>query len=186
MGGGGGADSSEPLFPISYPLSPVFSYSCALSCTFLHFFALVKITTLFFSWDCALFDQKTGGRDILLTSRAYTEFAWRLLANLSSKSASVDSALSAAGTSPTGSGCQFRFFCFTFNFKLSTFDLPASHQSRVTLLSIPQSAGFARRATHGRSTAHRSGIPCARPSLEFLRLDTCASFPSRWFRLRPA
>src|SRR5882762_10033112 len=132
MGGGGGADSSEPLFPISYPLSPVFSYSCALSCTFLHFFALVKITTLFFSWDCALFDQKTGGRDILLTSRAYTEFAWRLLANLSSKSASVDSALSAAGTSPTGSGCQFRFFCFTFNFKLSTFDLPASHQSRVT------------------------------------------------------
>src|SRR6267143_6920406 len=85
--------------------------------TLLHFFALVKITTLFFSWDCALFDQKTGGRDILLTSRAYTEFAWRLLANLSSKSASVDSALSAAGTSPTGSGCQFRFFCFTFNFK---------------------------------------------------------------------
>src|SRR6267143_5058630 len=61
MGGGGGADHSDPLFPISDSLSPVFSYSCALSCNFLHFFALGKIAILLFSWDCALFDKKTGG-----------------------------------------------------------------------------------------------------------------------------
>src|SRR6266851_446762 len=35
-GGWGTPYSSEPRSPISYPLSPLFSYSCALSCTFLH------------------------------------------------------------------------------------------------------------------------------------------------------
>ncbi len=37
-----------------------FSYSCTLFCKFLHFFVLSKTTTLFFSWDCALFDKNTG------------------------------------------------------------------------------------------------------------------------------
>ncbi len=60
-GGEGGAESSEPLSPISYQLSPFFSYPYALFCNFLHFFAVVKTTTLFFSWDCALFDRKPGG-----------------------------------------------------------------------------------------------------------------------------
>src|SRR6266851_6563889 len=59
-------------------------------------------------------------------------------------------------------------------------------QSPVTLLSISQSASFARTAIRGRSTDHRSGTSCAPPSPEFLRLGTCASFPSRWFRLPPA
>ena len=34
---------------------------------------------------------------------------------------------------------------------------------------IPQSAGSARRAIRGRSILRHSGIPCAPPSLEFLR-----------------
>src|SRR5216684_192292 len=55
----------------------------------------------------------------------------------------------------------------------------AGSQSRVTLLFIPQSAGFARTATRCRSTVHRSGTPCVPPYREFLRHDTCASFPSR-------
>src|SRR2546422_841722 len=32
----GGVDHSDPLFPVSDPLSPVFSHFCALFCTFLH------------------------------------------------------------------------------------------------------------------------------------------------------
>ena len=52
--------------------------------------------------------------------------------------------------------------------------------------TIPQSAGFGRRAIRDRSIARRSGIPCAPPSSEFLRLGIYASFPSRWSRLRPA
>src|SRR6267378_1057999 len=39
-------------------LSPFFSCPCALFCNFLHFFALTKSTTIFFSWDYALFDKK--------------------------------------------------------------------------------------------------------------------------------
>ncbi len=42
-------------------LSPFFSYPCALFCNFLHFFALTKSTTIFFSWDYALFDKKKQG-----------------------------------------------------------------------------------------------------------------------------
>src|SRR5882672_12286765 len=61
-----------------------------------------------------------------------------------------------------------------------------NHQPRVTSHSaIPQSAGFGRKAIRGRSIARRSGIPCAPPSPEFLRLGIYASFPSRWSRLRP-
>src|SRR5260370_42157683 len=51
---------------------------------------------------------------------------------------------------------------------------------------ILQSAGSAQTAIRGRSTGHRNGIPCAPPSLEFLRLCICANSPSRWFRLRSA
>src|SRR5882724_4599548 len=51
--------------------------------------------------------------------------------------------------------------------------------------TIVQSAGFGRRAIRDRSIARRSGIPCAPPSPEFLRLGIYASFPSRWSRLRP-
>src|SRR5882762_7549967 len=45
------------LSPIPYNLSPFFSHSCALFCTF---FALSKNSTLLFSIDCALFAQKPG------------------------------------------------------------------------------------------------------------------------------
>src|SRR5229473_3351895 len=47
------------LSPTSYPLSfHILAHSFAF---FLHFLAPVKITTLFFSWDCALFDKNTRG-----------------------------------------------------------------------------------------------------------------------------
>src|SRR5260370_13138422 len=61
-----------------------------------------------------------------------------------------------------------------------------TNQSRVTSLFILRSASFAQTATRGRSTVHRSGIPCAPRALEFRRLGTCARFPSRSFRPRPA
>ena len=51
---------------------------------------------------------------------------------------------------------------------------------------IPQSAGFVRRAIRRRSTVHRSGILYAPPSPGFRWLGICASFPSKWFHLRPA
>src|SRR5260370_10136429 len=38
-----------------------FSSSCALFCSFLHFFALTENSTLFFSSDSALFAKKPGG-----------------------------------------------------------------------------------------------------------------------------
>jgi hypothetical protein len=41
-------------------LSQVYYCPCALSCNFMHFFALTKLTALFFSWDCALLDKKSG------------------------------------------------------------------------------------------------------------------------------
>jgi hypothetical protein len=43
-------------------LSPLFSYSCALFCTFLHFFALPKNSTLLFSSDSALCVKKHNHR----------------------------------------------------------------------------------------------------------------------------
>src|SRR5713101_1702006 len=50
--------------PTQYPLptsSSFFSHSCALFCTFLHFFALTKDATLLFSIVSALFAQNTRG-----------------------------------------------------------------------------------------------------------------------------
>jgi hypothetical protein len=40
--------------------SPLFSNSCALFCTFLHFLALTQNSTLFFSNNSALFAQNRG------------------------------------------------------------------------------------------------------------------------------
>src|SRR5260370_39094328 len=49
------------LCPTPYPLSPFFSNSCALFCISLHFFALTKNSTHFFSSDSALFAKNTWG-----------------------------------------------------------------------------------------------------------------------------
>jgi len=57
-----------PTFKRFRNLSPFLSHYSALSCTFLHFFALTKNSTLFFSSDSALFAQKTeAGERPLLT-----------------------------------------------------------------------------------------------------------------------
>ena len=141
------------LLPLDRPSIPCLFISLR---TLLHFSAVAKITTLFFSWDCTLFEKKQGVR--------YP----RRLGNVTR---SKNGALAASRGHPvTGLPRPCR-----------------GHQSPVTtLLFIPQSAGSARTATRGRSTVHRSGIPCALPSPEFLRPDTYASFPSIWFRLRLA
>src|SRR5229473_415735 len=49
------------LCPTPYPLSPFFSNTCALFCISLHFFALTKNSTHFFSSDSALFAENTRG-----------------------------------------------------------------------------------------------------------------------------
>ncbi len=60
------------------------------------------------------------------------------------------------------------------------------HGSRIPSHdAIPQSAGFAQRATLHQSTARRRGILFARPSPEFPRHCICARFLSRYSRLRP-
>src|SRR6266436_203168 len=60
-----------PLSLISHPLSPLFSYSCALFCALLHFFARTKNSTLFFSIASALFGKNAPGwgTPFLLSSR---------------------------------------------------------------------------------------------------------------------
>src|SRR6266481_8634565 len=49
------------LCPTPYPLSPFFSNTCALFSISLHFFALTKNSTHFFSSDSALFAKNTRG-----------------------------------------------------------------------------------------------------------------------------
>ena len=48
------------LAPCQRIIRPLFSYSCALFCTFLHFLAPTKIATSLFSCVCALFAKKQG------------------------------------------------------------------------------------------------------------------------------
>ncbi len=60
----GSPSRPRPLLTIHYPLptsSSLFSNSCALFCAFLHFFALAKNSTLFFSIVSALFGKNTRG-----------------------------------------------------------------------------------------------------------------------------
>ena len=48
-----------PLFPLPH-LSPLLPVSCALFWTFLHFLALIKNVSLFFSCNSALFPKNTA------------------------------------------------------------------------------------------------------------------------------
>ncbi len=141
-------------------LSQVYYYRSDIDCNFLH---LQKITTLFFSWDCTLFDKKQGG----VPGRAPLQpRKWHSLEELRTRPKSRHPV---TGLPRPCRGHPSR---------------ATSHQSLCSF--IPQSTGSARTATRGRSTVHRSGIPCALPSPEFLRPDTYASFPSIWFHLRLA
>ncbi len=58
--GGGGRSSHLRTRRSPLHLRPLFSYSCALICTFLHFFAFTQNSTRFFSSDSALFAKKRG------------------------------------------------------------------------------------------------------------------------------
>src|SRR5216683_2892755 len=62
MGGGGGYLIFASRYSVPNSTIPfLFTFLRTLLHFFLHFLAPVKITTLFFSWACALFDKNTGG-----------------------------------------------------------------------------------------------------------------------------
>src|SRR5216684_8905756 len=57
MGVWGGVGSSQATLPYFQTTIPFFLIPLG---ALLHLFVLVEITTLFFPWDCALFDKKPG------------------------------------------------------------------------------------------------------------------------------
>ena len=58
MGGGGGYLIFASRYSVPNSTIP---FLFKFLRTLLHFFALAQISTLFFSWACALFDKNTGG-----------------------------------------------------------------------------------------------------------------------------
>src|SRR5882724_4418152 len=145
------------------------------------FLRLRQLLCCFFISDVAIFDQVAGPHRGHLYSCSLAERPCIKLFRINTcKSLSKQTALTPFRMNTYEKHGGWGFLLLTRHSSKGVWSrLPSN------VHTIVQSAGFGRRAIRDRSIARRSGIPCAPPSPEFLRLGIYANFPSRWSRLRP-
>src|SRR6266851_4935973 len=123
MGGGRGPYCSEPVSPISCPLSPFFSHSWALFCAFLH----SRKTQPFYFQAIPHSSRKTpgvGGR-VPLSNQPLSQRSQYLDGRTTSSSVSLNSALSGVDACPDRVGVLVPLLSFDFQF--STVNFQPSH-----------------------------------------------------------